>query len=204
MPETEETWRLFVAIPLPERVASAVAGVQSTLKKAVPQAQIRWTPAYQFHLTLRFLGEVAAGRLPALQTQLQAACAGHAALALSLNHLGFFPHAHHPRVLWVGLQGRLDALQALHQAVVVATRDFAEQDTLPEKFSAHLTLGRIKHLTPRERSALLQAAEHWKPAQPVGWMADRVQLMRSTLSREGARHECLTVWALPRPPGIQA
>ncbi|MCX8156251.1 MAG: RNA 2',3'-cyclic phosphodiesterase [Verrucomicrobiae bacterium] len=201
MPEPEETWRLFVAIPLPQRVIAAVADLQAALRRAVPQAHVRWTPPHQFHLTLRFLGEVPAARVPALQTRLQSACSGHAALEMQLHAPGFFPHAHHPRVVWVGLQGQLNPLHALQQAVAAATADFAEKDTAPEKFSAHITLGRIKSLTPRERSDLVQAAAQQPPATPVTWRADRVQLMRSTLSREGARHECLTTWPLSLPPG---
>jgi 2'-5' RNA ligase len=201
MPEADATWRLFVAIPLPQRVAAAVAEIQAGLKRHVSQAQIRWTPPHQFHLTLRFLGEVAAARVPLLQTRLENACAGCPAMPLQLHGLGFFPHDQRPRVIWLGLQGQLNTLHALQQAVATAAAEFAEPDTAPEKFSAHITLGRIKFLSPRERSTLVQTAAAWQPAPPMGWLADRVQLMRSTLGREGAHHECLAAWNLVPPPG---
>lgn len=203
MPQTEETWRLFVAIPLPGRVVTALADIQNALQQTVPQAPIRWTPEHQFHLTLRFLGEVPAARVTELQTELRAACAGQTAMRLQLHGLGFFPHDHHPRVVWVGLQGQLNALHALQQAVTAAVSSFAETEAAPEKFSAHITLGRIKGLTPRERALLVQTAVQWQPAQPLSWLADRVQLMRSTLGSEGARHACLTMCALPHPRGVE-
>lgn len=198
MPEAEETWRLFVAMPLAEGVAAAAARAQAALQRAVPQAGIRWTPAHQFHLTLRFLGEVAAAQAAALEAGLQSACAAHAPLQLHLRGVGFFPQAQRPRVVWLGVEGQLEGLRALQADVARAVAPFiAEPEPeAPESFSAHITLGRVKHLSPRERALLVAAAQQCAqgPAEP--WPADRVQLMRSRLGAGGAQHECLAVWRL--------
>ena len=59
-PSASENWRLFIAIAVPEEVKSAIGRVQSQLRAVVPDADISWTKREQFHLTLKFLGAIAA------------------------------------------------------------------------------------------------------------------------------------------------
>lgn len=201
MPEPEVNWRLFIALPVAQSVVQALTTAQMALKRALPHAKIRWTPPHQFHLTLQFLGEVPAADVPMLQACLQTACDGQTAIPLRLQALGFFPHAERPRVLWAGLEGQLNALNTLQKTIAHAMAPWLKDNPPEENFSAHITLARIKHLTPRERNTLLQSAQQAAP-EPVAWLADCIQLMRSTLSSQGAHHECLAAWKLlpPRAP----
>ncbi|MDE3086750.1 MAG: hypothetical protein KGJ77_08280, partial [Acidobacteriota bacterium] len=50
--------RLFVAVDLPTDVAALVAGLERP-----PLETLRWTTPAQWHVTLRFLGEVASAAL---------------------------------------------------------------------------------------------------------------------------------------------
>lgn len=52
-----ESERIFIALPLP----SPVRAVLQTLEQ--PLAGVRWTPPEQWHVTLRFLGDVPANLL---------------------------------------------------------------------------------------------------------------------------------------------
>jgi 2'-5' RNA ligase len=100
------------------------------------------------------------------------------------------------------LEGEIGALRALQADVARAVAAFAEEKAAdaPEPFAAHITLGRVKALAPRERSLLVAAAQQCGQSPPAPWLADRVQLMRSTLGAGGARHECLAVWRLESRP----
>jgi len=51
-----ETWRLFIAIPLPDAVIATLEEAQRMLKKAVPQRTVTWVAPHNIHLTLKFLG----------------------------------------------------------------------------------------------------------------------------------------------------
>src|SRR5436190_9261904 len=50
--------RLFIAILLPEHIKSGIEEAQTKLHQVLTHATVRWTQREQFHLTLRFLGQV--------------------------------------------------------------------------------------------------------------------------------------------------
>lgn len=62
---------------------------------------------------------------------------------LALGAAGAFPNLRHPRVLWVGITGKLETLQALQKRLeeVLATLGFPREE---HSFSPHLTLGRVR------------------------------------------------------------
>ena len=56
-------YRLFVALTAPEPVRGEVEKAQAELRRCVPRARVTWTRREQFHLTLKFLGNVAGERV---------------------------------------------------------------------------------------------------------------------------------------------
>jgi 2'-5' RNA ligase len=85
-----EKLRLFLAIPMPETVRNEITGVQRELRRLVSHDAIRWTKPEQFHLTLRFLGDVPAERVAALQEAVNSVCRASPALHLRAQGTGFF------------------------------------------------------------------------------------------------------------------
>jgi len=65
-------FRLFVAITVPDAVRAEVLRVQRELKPLAPRDVVRWTKPEQFHLTLRFLGDVPSAQIAGLQESLYA------------------------------------------------------------------------------------------------------------------------------------
>jgi 2'-5' RNA ligase len=182
--------RLFVALPLPDDLRSAVIALQTRLSSRLSSNALKWVKKDQLHLTLAFLGNVEAERDDALKASLAQACSAHAAMNLSLEGAGCFPHARRPNVLWVGLSGETGALSSLAASVRSATESFSER---PDKkaFNPHLTIARLKEAPPREL-ARVGASMQTLQLEPLGqWRADHVELMRSELLREGARHTVL-------------
>src|ERR1039458_10598341 len=97
MADTEQ-FRLFVAVTVPESVKAKMEEAQAELRRVLPQRSVRWARREQFHLTLRFLGDVEAARVEALGEAIRAACRGFGALHLHAERVGFFPDLRHPRV----------------------------------------------------------------------------------------------------------
>jgi 2'-5' RNA ligase len=190
MPEAAEHWRLFVALPVPESVRGAIAAGQDELRQKLAPGSVRWTPAEQLHLTLRFLGDVDVGRAADLTKNLQAACAPWPAFDLVASGLDFFPHAQKPRVLWVGVADAGAALQSLWAAVQAATNPYTDEP--PEaRYVGHVTIGRVKYLQPPDRSVLAAQAGRMARHEFGRWTADHIVLMRSELFAQGARHTVL-------------
>jgi RNA 2',3'-cyclic 3'-phosphodiesterase len=187
--------RLFIAMPIPEPVKAELLKLQGELRAAGPREGVRWAKAEQFHLTLKFLGEVEAGRLEALLAATRLACEGRAAVVLRAAQAGFFPNERRPRVLWTGLHCPTDGLQVLQRAVEAATSEFAEkQENRP--FSAHLTLARFKDLSPAETRPLAARVAGMSGRVLGEWTADKVEVMRSELHPEGSQHTCLEAISL--------
>lgn len=187
-------YRLFVALRVPEEVKAEVEKAQEELRRSVPQARVTWTRREQFHLTLKFLGNVEAERAGELVEAVRGACRGFAALRLRAEGLGCFPELRFPRVVWLGVRDAEGALPRLQRAIETVSASFTAQER-DERFSGHVTLGRIKSIGRPEAESLGRQARAMAETLFGQWTADRVEIMRSRLSSEGARHTVLA--ALP-------
>jgi 2'-5' RNA ligase len=95
--------RLFVAIPITEPARSEVAALLGRLRDA--GWPVRWVGDEGLHLTLKFFGEVAPERLDVIGEALRFAGQDTLPFPLRLGELGAFPSRHHPRILYLGLDG---------------------------------------------------------------------------------------------------
>lgn len=182
-----ETWRLFVALSLPEAVKAELRQAQTVLRQGLPERGVRWTTPDQFHLTLKFLGNVEAARVAALGQALEAVGRQFGPLSLRAEGIGFFPGARSPRVVWAGVRDAREDLPRLQQAVEEAVGEFTAEK--PEsKFSGHVTLGRVKQLGRREVERLVELASPFS-AKPFGeWAAQELELIRSQLTPAGSKY----------------
>jgi len=194
MPETPEPpagpWRLFVALPLPEPLREGLQQWQRAAQRFMPEG-LRWTPAAQWHLTLRFLGDVDPGEVSLLVEALEAACAGQEPMRLWLHGFGCFPSPERPRVFWLGLTGELGPLERLQARVQEWTAPWGQKEDRP--FRAHLTVARIRDGSPAARHGLGRVLTRLPAPPSAVWMVDRVTLFRSQLLPEGAVHTGLHV-----------
>ena len=190
-----QSLRLFVAIPMPEVVRNEIIRVQQEMQRLVSRDAVRWTKPEQFHLTLRFLGDVSVERVPALQEAVNAVCRESAALRLQAQGVGFFPNARSPRVVWAGISDDDRRLGVLQKKIEDAVRLFAEKPAA-EKFAGHVTLGRVKFLKRPEIEKLVAQAQALKDHLFGEWTANEVELIRSDLLPAGASHTLLAAFQL--------
>ena len=190
-----ESIRAFIAVELPGEVAPFLARLQDDLKKR-EQAPVKWVHPQSIHLTLKFLGNIDAGKVDAIAAAISEAAKGIGPLQLRLGAPGAFPNVRAPRVICVGLEGNTEGLSALHRNI---ERTLVPLGFPPEKrrFSPHLTLGRVRDQTaPNERRLLGEAVSSLKVETSPAFEAMAVSLMRSTLTREGALYDRLASAAL--------
>lgn len=168
--------RLFVALTMPEEAALAL----DRLCAGLPDA--RWTTSGDFHLTLRFVGEVDHTTFYDLGELL--AGISLPPFELELAGLGQFPPRGAPRQLWAGLAAS-PALERLRRRV---ERCALEAGVAPErrKFQPHVTLARFRQPPPPPRfAAWLQARALFRlPPFPVSSFG----LYSSHLRAGGAEH----------------
>ena len=136
--------RLFIAIPMPEEVAAQLE------RLCVGLPATRWTDPEQFHLTLRFIGEVQQGTFYEIGEALTAV--SHIPIELRLKGLGQFPPRGAQHTLWVGVDDPAGALPALRRKIERAL-DEAGLEPERRKYEPHVTLGRFRSPPPEERLA---------------------------------------------------
>jgi 2'-5' RNA ligase len=196
-----ETWRLFVAIELPETWLEALGAAQRALAGVfeTPRTpRLRWVRPEGIHLTLKFLGNVPVERVNQLRRLLSEAVPEAPGLALSLGEPGFFTGPGNlVRVLWVGVRGDVVGLEKLAFAVDAA----CSQLDIPKerrRFAPHLTLARVPDGTSLEAQEMRDAMGRIETLKCPPLTVARVSLMLSHLGPGGSRYERVT--AFPREP----
>lgn len=159
---------------------------------------VAWVGRDNFHLTLKFLGDVDSDRLGAIVSALGGAAAGYPSFELRVGGLGAFPSPTRPRVLWVGLdEGATEAMRLAERVDhALAGLGFASET---RAFSPHVTLGRVRE--PRRQPGL---AEVLRGGAFGRQRVDRLCLMQSTLSPRGARYDELAAVALSTTPHAES
>lgn len=179
--------RLFIAIAVPPEVRKEIERAQGRLRRCAPTGVIRWTRPEQFHVTLKFLGDVPAEQLPELEKSVSSICASFPALQLAAHGIGFFPGRHKPRVIWTGAADEAGRLAELHRQIDEAMRPFAPPEK-PGKFAGHITLGRFKPGHQVRLDQLLERAEILRERHYGEWLAEEVEIVRCDLTPTGALH----------------
>ena len=181
---------MFIAISLPEHVKDEIERAQDQLRSALPGKCVRWARREQWHLTLKFLGDVESRRLEALTTSVRGACTEFGVLQLRAGQIGFFPDARRPRVVWTRVRDWRDRLPSLQRAVETAAAAFTSEVPKP-KFTGHVTLGRCRTIKRSQADMLSMLAQGMEDRVLGEWTADRLDIIRSQLSPGGSRYTTL-------------
>jgi 2'-5' RNA ligase len=186
--------RLFVACEVPDDVKEAIGETIEGLRKKSGPA-VRWIKPEGVHVTLKFLGEVPAKKLPAVKLAIQEAVVGHSPFELEFSNIGTFGGREGLRIMWVGIAGDVLRLEALVRAVNAA---LAVVGFEPERrpFRPHLTLGRVRDEIGTRQRAEIEVAVGKTDVPGVNWRTSQVSLMRSKLGPGGASYEVLATFPL--------
>jgi len=172
--------RLFVAVHLSEEVRAALAAVQERLRSV--RGEVSWVRPGNLHLTLKFLGEVEAERLPSLQDALAEAARATAPFRAAVTGVGSFG-GRIPRVIWAGVGEGGVALTALAGRVEAALAGIGfPRESRP--FAPHLTLGRVR--SPRNAAELVQAVRREATGAFGAVAVEAFHLMESQLHPQGS------------------
>jgi 2'-5' RNA ligase len=176
--------RSFIAIDLPAGVRAELTSLEDKLK-ARRHAFVKWVEPESMHLTLKFLGSVAAESIPQIAEAMSSMAREHTPFKLLVAGTGAFPNWQRPQVVWVGVGGELDRLNSLQKRLesVLSPLGFPPE-TRP--FSAHLTLGRLRdRVTPDERRRFAEFAQKVEFKATLSFEVSTIRLMKSQLTPAG-------------------
>jgi len=186
---------------MPEQVKTVVARAQAELKSKLLESDVAWTRTEHLHMTLKFLGNVATARVEGLIDQLGTGCKVFSPVELRAEDVGVFPDMRFPRVIWIGVSDTDRKLTQLHKAVELATSEFTKEEP-EESFIPHATIGRVKRLNARDRKLLAELLSKMNKRFFGEWTASEIELVRSELSSQGARHTCVASIPLTGNPKV--
>lgn len=135
-------YRTFIGLPL--RVEPSLLEARKRLMSALSMERISWTSPEQYHITLRFLGDTRIAAIEKIGNALHAEVKDHQQETLEIGGLGSFGPRKAPRVVWLGFREPrfIETLkQEVDRALEICGLPPSEQI-----FTAHLTLGRVRHL----------------------------------------------------------
>ncbi len=184
--------RLFVGLAVPSEVRAELARLCCGLPGA------RWIPADNFHLTLRFIGEVPAHVAEDVDDALARVMAP--AFELAIDGVGHFGKDSRARTAFAGIAPSegLMRLQAKVESAVVRAGLPPES----RKFHPHVTLARLKGAGAHALSAY--EAEHGQ-LRAGPWNVDAFTLFRSRMGKGGSVYEALADYPLAGgAPGPEA
>ncbi len=175
--------RCFLAIALDPALQTALEGEVERLRQA--GAKVSWVPPERMHLTLIFLGEIAAARLETAAGIMDRVAKTVPAFQVRVEGIGSFGSPARPRVIWAGIPAAPQALFALHQGLNdgLSQRGFEVER---KAYTPHLTLGRVRG--PVRLTELTSALTSDKNTCFGTLTVARVELMQSYTDPRGGRY----------------
>ena len=172
--------RTFIAIDTPEEVQKHLKEIQEQIN-----GNVKLSLAKDFHLTLKFLGEVQEEKIPEIKEKLSKIKFNK--FKTTLSKIGVFPSENHIRVVWVGLNPEEELIK-LTTEINNELKEFKDD----HKFHAHLTLARVKFV--EDKAEFINKLKNIKIKQ-IEFEIDKFKLKKSTLTPQGAIYEDLGVFS---------
>ena len=182
--------RAFVAI---EFAAATVNRISAAIEQLKPRiVGIRWVAPANYHLTLKFLGNIDESQIETIGHALANALHPFQRFTINAKGLGVFPSVKRPRVLWVGLVGSPLTTMAVAVEAALVPLGFPQEEKV---FTPHLTIGRW-HQTDRADRVLGEELKSWTHIDFGATRVDEIILFESVLKPAGATYNRLKVVTL--------
>lgn len=164
--------RVFIAVDFNDEIKRKLAEVQTDLRRFCISG--RWKHIDNFHLTLKFLGEIGTKAEKLIDGRLSKISSESQTFKLKFSDLGYFPGKDNVRVLWLGLEGGTDKLCDLHKKIDIEMSDIGFK---PErrKYTPHITLG--QDLVFKEELGVLKKRINIEGTPKI--IVDKISLFKS-------------------------
>lgn len=182
--EPEETKiRAFIAIDLSREAINYLKEVQALIKK---QALFtgKFTEPENFHLTLKFLGEIENEKIEEVKSRLKEINFNE--FDCKLGEIGVFSKSF-IKIVWVKLNGKAFDLQ---KAIDEKLKGLFEPES---RFMSHITIARVKNIG--DKKALLDYVTKMK-SKKISFKVEGFALKKSELKPEGPVYENIEEYKL--------
>ncbi len=166
------TKRLFVAVNLPEKTKESI---ERELLGVLPEKEVKKVERENLHITMKFLGHLPEADIPRIAGKIK--CVGEfSPFEARLEGIGHF----NKRVIWLGVREGGSILGKISEKINEAL------GLTEERFHAHVTIARNRHLKFAEVGMLLEKLREAKFSE--GIRIKSVDLMESRLGKKGPKY----------------
>ncbi len=178
--------RLFLAIPLPPPIVSAITKFQGV--HDVPN--VRWSHKENLHITVHFFGAVEDEKIGELVDCLQNTISDIHQFELEMGELQFGPPNKPPRMVWLSFKPS-EEFRTLVAAIQAGIRENLGMRSQAHGPTAHVTVARFND--PRAADDI--KLEMFKRAQPIV-PVDTLILFESDLKKGGPEYTPMQTFTL--------
>lgn len=178
--------RSFVALDLAEQVRANIAQAITELT-FIPA--IRWIAPANFHLTIKFLGEIDESRIDPIGAALDTQLRPFPRFGINAKGLGVFPDLRRPKILWVGFAGEQLFNLVSRVESALSPLGFTPED---RPFTPHLTIGRWRQFKRPPKNLAAELLK-WRDREFGESVIDKAILYQSVLKPEGATYQSLKI-----------
>ena len=107
------------------------------------QLEVKWSPPQNLHCTLKFIGHMDDETKDNLIQKIQNIVNNKSNFKLKVKSIGGFPEEIHARVLWLGVQNKIELRNLRYDIENCLTSLGHESDE--QEFTPHITIGRLRN-----------------------------------------------------------
>lgn len=107
--------RTFIGADFNRDIKDRIAGIQNIVRENSERGRFKYVG--NFHLTLKFLGEVQETKTVDIGKALKGIASKHRKIHLNIDKIGYFDGNGSIHALWLGFSGELDKLGALYSDI---------------------------------------------------------------------------------------
>lgn len=181
--------RAFLAIDIDDDLKPKINKVVREFKQT--DANIKYVELNNFHLTLKFFGDIDTNGLELLEDTIEKVVSEFKPFKINIKGCGAFPNNDHIKVIWVGID---------EDAIIKELHDKLDNELhrlgfdKDKKFSTHLTIGRMK--SGKNKSKVKTIIEESGDIEIGEMEVNKISLKKSTLTPSGPIYEDLRVFEL--------
>ena len=152
------------------------------MKNKDAQVRIKTVDKNNFHLSLKFLGDLNMLSIEKTLIALQRLLSHYHSFKIALSsRLGVYPDFKKPRVIWAGIKEGNDELIKIYHDIERKLKDESFY-CCDKNFSPHITLGRVKYIKyPKNLTDYLRTIK----LKDISQVVRSIELMESDLTSNG-------------------
>ena len=181
--------RAFIAIDVSDEVRDNLFKAQERIGSKA--AKIKFVERENFHVTLKFLGEIDEITAEEVKKALAEITKKHKKHRARVKGIGVFPNPNYVRVIWAGVEND-EGIKAIARDVEREMRRLGFKKD--KDFVAHITIGRVKFV--RDKVELAMALKDLANEDFGEFEVNAIELKKSTLTPKGPIYETVARFEL--------